>query len=99
MMQSLTFPSSLRSGLSDASHPSSSNINTTTLLRGNFSSGGINSTVTLTDQCRHLADDDADGQLYVNLNTFWYCFLAFITTIGLMISLVSNMIIIYLFTG
>lgn len=36
-------------------------------------------------------------QLYVNLSTFWYCFLALITLLGLIISLISNMIIIYLF--
>lgn len=39
-----------------------------------------------------------EEQLYVSLSTFWYCFLAFITTLGLLVSLVSNMIIIYLFT-
>lgn len=39
-----------------------------------------------------------DEQLYVNLSTFWYCFLAFITILGLLVALVSNMIIIYLFT-
>lgn len=37
-------------------------------------------------------------QLYVNLSTFWYAFLALITTVGLLISLISNMIIIFLFT-
>lgn len=43
-------------------------------------------------------DLDQPEQLYVNLSTFWYCFLALITTIGLIVSLISNMIIIYLFT-
>lgn len=45
-----------------------------------------------------LADSQYDEHLYVSLSTFWYCFLAFITTMGLLVSLVSNMIIIYLFT-
>jgi len=37
-------------------------------------------------------------QMFVELSTFWYCFLALITTVGLIVSLVSNIIIIYLFT-
>lgn len=41
---------------------------------------------------------DQEEHLYVNLSTFWYCFLALITTLGLLVSLVSNMIIIYLFS-
>ena len=44
------------------------------------------------------SDANQTEQLYVQLNTFWYVFLALITTIGLVVSLVSNMIIIYLFT-
>lgn len=39
---------------------------------------------------------DHEEQLYVTLTTFWYLFLASITAAGLLISLVSNMIIIYL---
>lgn len=35
-------------------------------------------------------------QLYINLNTFWYCFLALITSVGLIVSLISNAIVIYL---
>lgn len=45
-----------------------------------------------------FGDHGYDEQLYVNLSTFWYCFLAFITIMGLLVALVSNMIIIYLFT-
>lgn len=41
-------------------------------------------------------ESKGDEQLYVNLSTFWYLFLALITAAGLLISLVSNMIIIYL---
>lgn len=44
-------------------------------------------------------NEDQDEQLYVKLSTFWYCFFAFVTAVGLLVSLVSNMIIIYLFTG
>lgn len=39
-----------------------------------------------------------EQHLYVDLDTFWYIFLALITTVGLLVSFVSNMIIIYLFT-
>lgn len=35
---------------------------------------------------------------YVQLNTLWYLFLGLVTGVGLLVSLVSNMIIIYLFT-
>lgn len=53
------------------------------------------------NECPYKGSSQAGQQaehLYVNLTTFWYCFLALITTIGLVVSLVSNMIIIYLFS-
>jgi len=40
------------------------------------------------------------GQInrFVELTTFWYCFLALITALALLVSLISNMIIIYIFS-
>ena len=52
----------------------------------------------VSDECLAKGITLGPEQLYVNLSTFWYCFLALITAIGLLVSLVSNMIIIYLFT-
>lgn len=45
----------------------------------------------------HERDLVKPEHFYVNLSTLGYCFLALITTLGLAISLISNMIIIYLF--
>lgn len=45
----------------------------------------------------HETDLVKPEHFYVNLSTLGYCFLALITTLGLAISLISNMIIIYLF--
>lgn len=42
-----------------------------------------------------LTDSD---KLYVDLKPFWYDFMALVTIIGFAISMVSNAIIIYLFT-
>lgn len=50
------------------------------------------------DDPLHQEHNKNEQQMYVNLSTFWYCFLALITTVGLLISLISNMVIIYLFT-
>lgn len=66
---------------------------------------------TTTSQQQHMAIDECgqleesggrqagafDEQIHVRLSTFWYCFLALVTGLGLLVSLVSNMIIIYLF--
>lgn len=49
-----------------------------------------------------LADDpnyhQPGAQMYVQLSTFWYVLFALITLVGLLVSLVSNMIIIFLFS-
>lgn len=55
-----------------------------------------NSTTSRFDEICAVVGDEQ--QKYVALTTFWYSFLAFITTSGLLISLISNIIIIYLFS-
>lgn len=48
----------------------------------------------------NCTDDSLESsavQMYVYLSPFWYTFMAVITAIGLFVSLISNMIIIYLF--
>lgn len=64
---------------------------------GNLSLSGIECLLdqqTAKGNDRQLLDND---HLFVTLSTPWYRFLALITTLGLLVSIVSNVIIIYLF--
>lgn len=46
----------------------------------------------------NCSSTDNPNNQSVQLSSFWYILLALITSVGLLVSLVSNMIIIYLFT-